>query len=101
MAFIKKTPAPWEKEIAAHLFNNPEVATWLLEKIDKMLDYANSHVGIKYNPVMVRWSELYALELEGIYDSIRNHTPRNYGLYDKLIVHEETARVFRIGYSYY
>jgi len=101
MAFIKKTLRPWQKEIAGYLLNEPEVATWLLEKIDDMLQYARAHEGIKYNPIMIRWSELYVLELEGIYDSVRNHTPKNHGLYDKLIVHEETSRVFRIGYSYY
>lgn len=91
---------PWEKQILSYLSDDCTVAAWLIEKIDHMLSYVQSHHGNLYNAERIRWSELYQLELEGVYDTIRNNTPSRNGLYDKMIVHEDTGRVFRIGYSY-
>jgi hypothetical protein len=89
-----------EKQIVKYLGRDPETCLWLLETLRTMIESIPTKQGKCYIPSHIRWSELYALELEGIYDSLRNSTPRQKGMYDKLIVHEESGRVFRLGYSY-
>lgn len=89
-----------EKQILIHLADSPEVCLWLIDEINRMVNGVVEKQGKHYMADRIRWSEYTCLPLEGVYDSIRNNTPRNRGLYDKFIVHEGTGRVFKIGYSY-
>ena len=87
----------WRQKLQNVFGEDPVIHNWLVSEIEKLILSTEEEIFSGRN---IRWSEWGNLELDGIYDSIRNQTSRNDGCIDKFIMHEPTKRVFRLGFTY-